>query len=455
MTDAVNTIISQMVDVARPGQRDIDVDTKHELDRLTDQLLDTDTTAIDEYHRYLAVKQRKLDLSAAHDQLIAAYRGRRILVTGGTGCIGSMLIRQLLRYEPSEIYCIYSNSNDFDAVPGVRYLDVDIQDEVATRRAVRAVRPDVLFHCAAQRSPWLAEREVARTVRSNVLGTRNVLRGARDIDLRNFVHASTGKAMRYHTGDVYAASKKIGEWLVHEYAAEGRTASAARFTHVVDNAVLLDKLSTAETDGGGVMRVHGADIAFYAQSAIESAQLLLLAGVNAGPGLRLLAIRELGAPPRLLRVVLGQMQASSHGHPAIYLSGCDEGYERGNPPGLYDPRTANEVSPLINAVEARTAMALPSAPEVDQFRCGHGESSRVDAVVDALAARCRQGDPSVIAEQLSAAVGVQAESAFTVCPEDLFVRLDGMARTAGVPLPTRRRPGRRQSSGYVPASYVA
>ncbi len=315
MTDAVNTIISQMIDVARPGQPEIDVDTKHELDRLTDQLLDTDTTAIDEYHRYLAVKQRELDLDAAHDELLATYRGRRIVVTGGTGCIGSMLVRQLLRYQPSEIFCISTN-NDVAPVPGVAYLDVDIQDEVATRRTLRAVRPDVVFHCAAQRSPWLAEREVARTVRSNVLGTRNVLRGARDIDLRNFVHASTGKAMRYHTSDIYAASKKIAEWLVHDYAAEGRTASAARFTHVVDNAVLLEKLASAETDGG-VMRVHGADIAFYAQSAIESAQLLLLAGVSSAPGLRLLAIRELGvtttAAARRARPDAGDVTARAPG----------------------------------------------------------------------------------------------------------------------------------------------
>ena len=442
MTNGVGKIVAEMSEVARPGQAELDLSTKEELSRLTALLLEADPTAVDEYERYLEVTGRELDIAGVRSRLLLAYRGRRILVTGGTGCIGSALIRQLLQYEPGEIFCFHSQDNgDFDPVPGVVYIDLDLQDEAATRQAMRQVRPDVVFHCAAQRSPWLAEREIARTVRSNVLGTRNVLRGARDTDVRNFVHASTGKAMRYYTTDVYAATKKLGEWLVHEYAAEGRCTGGARFTHVVDNAVLLEKLQAVDGDPYAVMRVHSADIRFYVQSAIESAQLLLLAGVQSGAGLQLLAIRELGDPPDLLRLVLGRMQTRPNStHPAIYLSGHDKGYERGVTPGLYDPTTAADLSPLINAVEARTAKPVPGVPDVDAFGLRLPDGCSAEPVVDDLAARCDAADPLELAAGLAGAVKQQAQAAFDVCPDDLFGRLHHLASTAGTSLPTERRP---------------
>lgn len=448
MNSGVGKIVAEMNEVARPGQHELDFATKEELGRLTDLLLEADPGAIGEYEGYLGITQRELDLAPARSRLLMAYRGRSILVTGGTGCIGSTLIRQLLRYEPGEIFCLYTHGNDFEPVPGVVYIDVDLQDEQATRRAMRRVHPDVVFHCAAQRSPWLAEREIARTVRSNVLGTRNVLRGARDSDVLNFVHASTGKAMRYYTTDIYAASKKLGEWLVHEYAEEGRCTGAARFTHVVDNAVLLQKLQAAEDDPYGVVRVHSADTGFYAQSAIESAQLLLLAGLQSAPGLQMVAIRELGDPPDLLRVVLGHMQARGESqHPAIYLSGYDKGYERGVTPGLYDPMTAADLSPLINAMEARTAQPLPGVADVDAFRLRLPDDRSAEPIVDELALRCRaDGDPLNIAAGLANAVKAQAEAAFDLCPEDLFTRLHYMAEAASCSLPTTREPAARREA---------
>lgn len=453
MGNAVHKIVTEMTEVARPGQTELAPGTRDQLGRLTALLLEADRSAIEEYQRYLGVTRRALPVESLRDQLAAAYAGARILVTGGTGCIGSMLIRQLLQYGPHEITCFYALSNDFEPIPGVAYRNVDVQDEAATRRAIRSISPDVVFHCAAQRSPWLAERAVSRTVRTNVLGTRNVLRGARDADVGNFVHASTGKAMRYHTSDVYAGTKKIAEWLVQEYAAEGRRAGAARFTHVVDNAVLLEKLSAAR-HRGGVMRVHGADIGFYVESALESAQLLLIAGAQASPRLPLVAIRDLGEPAQLLRVVLGGLQADSHGdHPALYLSGYEKGYESGNPPGLYDPSTATDVSPLINAMEASTATPMPGVPEVDRFRSPLPTDRCVELLADRLAVRCRCGDRSAIAAELSDAVRQQAEAAFSLCPEELFVRIDRMARAAGTELPTTRRP--RDAQRYRPEARVA
>ena len=96
------------------------------------------------------------------------------------------------------------------------------------------------------------------------------------------VCASTGKALRPYSADVYTASKRAAEWLLARAAARaGARYSAARFTHVVDNSIVHARL--LDWCEGGVLRLHSADIAFYAQSALESAQLLLAAGLAARP----------------------------------------------------------------------------------------------------------------------------------------------------------------------------
>ncbi|SHG28920.1 Polysaccharide biosynthesis protein [Jatrophihabitans endophyticus] len=443
MSAVVRKIVEEMTEVVPPGQARLDYRSREHLHRLTTLLVDADATAEAEYERYLAIADRGLDTAPVHDRLVAAYGGQRVLVTGGTGCIGSVLSRELLAFEPAEVFCIYTTHDDFVPVPGVVYVDVDIRDEAAVRDVVGRMRPDVVFHCAAQRSPGLAEREVARTLQANVVGTRNVLRAARDVDVRRFVHASTGKAMRYYTTDVYAASKKVAEWLVADYGAEGRATGMARFTHVVDNAVVLENVENALARPDGVIRVHDPDLEFYAQSARESAQLLLLAGLDAATDRpHGLAIRSLGEPARLLDVVVGKIKASPRGdEAAIYLSGYDKGYERGNPPGLYDPENATELSPLVNAIEAATAVPHDAADNVDRFEIALPPSGGdVDALVDAIDHACAVGDPLDASAELARAAKQVADAMFHRCPDPLFTRIHAMAARADVALPTTRRP---------------
>ena len=144
---------------------------------------------------------------------------------------------------------------------------------------MREIRPDVVFHVAAQRDPGLAEVEVHRTVSTNVLGTRTVLTAAAEAGVPQVVCASTGKALRPYSPDMYTASKRAAEWVASGVAASSdMLVSAGRFTHVLDNSIIYKRLlSWADEPEDGVIRLHSPDIAFYVQSALESAQLLLLA----------------------------------------------------------------------------------------------------------------------------------------------------------------------------------
>jgi nucleoside-diphosphate-sugar epimerase len=343
-------IVGMLQAAVPPGQPSLDEEAVRRLRSLTQALITVKADAGEEYERFQSVAQRALCLP--EDQLSEWLRGAAVLVTGGTGCIGSTLMAQVAAQSPGRLVSV---SRGITAprvrLPGAEYLHADIRDRQHLDALIRDIRPDVVFHVAAQRDPGLAEREVHRTVTTNVLGTRNVLAAASEAGVPQVVCASTGKALRPYSPDIYAASKRAAEWLASCSSADDMRCSAARFTHVVDNSIIHQRLTEWVT-GGGVIRLHSPDIAFYIQSGLESAQLLLIAGLGAVRGQFLVhAITDLGWPVSLLDLAVGVLAKTGSASP-IYVSGYDRGYEEIPFPGLYDPATAGEVSPLLNAFEA-------------------------------------------------------------------------------------------------------
>jgi len=349
-------IIERMRAAAPPGQESLSPAAVEPLRNLTEQLIAAKGGAGEEYARFQAITQRTLCLP---DSLLADWlRGATVLVTGGTGCIGSTLMAQLARVGPRRLVSLSRGlTTGRSPLPGAEYLEGDVRDRDRVDEVFQAVRPDVVFHVAAQRNPGLAELEVHRTVTTNVLGTRNVLAAAADAGVSQVVCASTGKALRPYSPDVYAASKRAAEWIASVSATGDMRCSAGRFTHVVDNSIILHRLY--EWARGGVVRLHSTEIAFYIQSAMESAQLLLIAGLGAVRGsFRIHAITDLGWPVNLLDLAVGVLADTGSTTP-IYISGYDRGYEEISFPGLYDPFTAGDVSPLMNAFEAARATEAP------------------------------------------------------------------------------------------------
>jgi NADP-dependent 3-hydroxy acid dehydrogenase YdfG len=347
---------------------------------LTAELMAAKPEAAAEYARFLAIKQRGLCLPEA--ELTERLGGAIVLVTGGTGCIGSTLMAQLAQRGPARLVSVSRDVTAGWPRQGcAEYLAGDVRDRARMDEIIAQVRPDVIFHLAAQRSPALAEAEVHRTVSTNVLGTRTVLAAAAAAGVPQVVCASTGKALRPYSPEMYTASKRAAEWTASVAAASGELlVSAARFTHVVDNSIVYERLlDWAAADGGdsagtdpgtgqaAVVRLHGESVAFYVQSARESAQLLQIAYLGARPGeFRVHAITDLGWPVCLLDVALGLL-ASKQSRTPVYISGYDPGYEEVSFPGLYDPATAGDVSPLLNAFET-AAMVHPPCPMVDSFK---------------------------------------------------------------------------------------
>ncbi|MFR9800846.1 polysaccharide biosynthesis protein [Pseudonocardia sp. RS010] len=373
---------------------------------LTDQLART-SHGHAEHDRFRAVTRRRVRGPASSD-----LAGETILVTGGTGCIGTALLTQLAAAPHRRIVSLSRGlTRSRRPVPGVEYARVDVRSAEEIGEAFRRFRPDAVFHLAAVRDPGAAEREVRRTVETNVFGSRNVFRAAEEVRARRLVFASTGKAVRYFTRDVYAATKKLGESLLSEVNLP--VTSAVRFTHVVDNSLILGKLR--QWCEGGTIRLHSPDIAFHGQSALESAQLMVAAAERSGQ----LTLRNLEWPFSLLDLALG-VRAEAGSSAPIYFCGYEAGYEAGVHRASYDPATAGDAGPLINALESYSCEPI-LAEQANRISVRGRQSEAVKVRIAELASACADGAPD---DRLRRVLGEAGWSALRAClhsapPDDL------------------------------------
>lgn len=349
---AAREIIAAMRVAAPAGQARPDDSAISELRSLTAELITARPGALAEAERFQATSLRSVPLHCA--DIEDWLTGRTILVTGGTGCIGSALMPLLDKAVPGRLVSVSRGcARGWPRLSRAEYRHADVADPAAMAEVFADIRPDVVFHLAAQRDPGRSEIAVVETVRTNVLGTRNVAELAARCGVPDVICATSGKALRPYSQAVYTATKRLAEWLLARAAAScNSTYSAVRFTHVVDNSIVHRRMRDWAAAADGVLRLHEPDTMFYAQSALESAQLMIYAGLHARRGvLRTYAIGDLGWPVSLLDLALGTLRQAGTVRP-VYFSGHDPGYEAAPFPGLYDPATAGGVSPLLNGFEA-------------------------------------------------------------------------------------------------------
>jgi nucleoside-diphosphate-sugar epimerase len=420
MVQTAAEIIAEMHEAVPRGRPCLTGAEMKRLAGLTQALLVSKPEAQEEYSRFLAAVRKDIELPGP--VLAECLQGKRILVTGGSGCIGSALMAQLARFSPARLVSVSRGiTQGWPRLPGAEYVHADIRDADQLSAVFDQVRCDIVFHVAGQRDPGLAEHEVHRTVTTNVLGTCNVITAAASSGVPHVIFASTGKALRPYSAEVYTASKRAAEWLLWQAAARGvSTCSVARFTHVIDNSIIHARL--LDWCDGGVIRLHDTGIAFYVQSALQSAQLLLAAEAGAQPGsLRVHAISDLGWPVTLLDVALGVLACTGSTAP-IYFSGYDRGYEATAFPGLYDPMTAGDVSPLISAFEA-TGARRSCCPDVDAFPLQLACADAVDERMSVLAGTCaRTEEPGAVRAALDGLSWSLFDATMAATPRQVLTR---------------------------------
>jgi FlaA1/EpsC-like NDP-sugar epimerase len=251
----------------------------------------------------LGRQQIETDLDA-----IAGYlAGRRVLVTGAGGSIGSELCRQLQRFGPAELMMLDRDESALHAVQlslrGVSALDspelilADLRDVETIRRIFADRRPQVVFHAAALKHVPLLERHPGEAVKSNVWGTLTVLEASAGVE--RFVNISTDKAA--DPVNVLGFSKRITERLT-AHADRGRdgTFLSVRFGNVLGSRGSVLTAFTTQAAAGGPITVTHPDVTRYLMTVQEAVQLVIQAAAIGRAGEAL--VLDMGRPVRIADV---------------------------------------------------------------------------------------------------------------------------------------------------------
>ncbi|GAA4947237.1 polysaccharide biosynthesis protein [Actinoplanes utahensis] len=239
---------------------------------------------------------------------IAGYlAGKRVLVTGAGGSIGSELCRQIHRFHPAELMMLDRDESalqatqlSIDARSGIDDPSVilaDLRDAAHLRHIFRTRRPEVVFHAAALKHLALLQRFPGEAVKTNVLGTLNVLEAAAGVE--RFVNISTDKAA--DPSSVLGYSKRVTERLTAWTAGRNPgTFLSVRFGNVLGSRGSVFTTFTAQIADGGPVTVTHPDVTRYFMTVQEAVHLVIQAAAIGRDGEAL--VLEMGEPVRIAEV---------------------------------------------------------------------------------------------------------------------------------------------------------
>jgi FlaA1/EpsC-like NDP-sugar epimerase len=221
------------------------------------------------------------------------FAGKRILVTGAGGSIGSELCRQLHQFRPAELIMLDRDESALHAVQltlhGRALLDsddtvlADIRDPRRITEVFEHFRPQIVFHAAALKHLPLLERYPAEALKSNIWGTLTVLEAAAASGVESFVNISTDKAA--DPVSVLGYSKRIAERLTAYLS--GRvdgTYLSVRFGNVLGSRGSVLTALSAQVAAGGPITVTHPQVSRYFMTADEAVQLVLQAAIIGDDG---------------------------------------------------------------------------------------------------------------------------------------------------------------------------
>ena len=216
----------------------------------------------------------------------SAFRGKRILVTGAGGSIGSELVRQLSRFSPAQVVCVGRGENSIyqlarslqdaglDRTGAHVFRICDVKDEALLSSVFAQYRPQIVFHAAAHKHVPLMEYNEAEAVQNNVGGSRNVLKLSREYGAEKFVLVSTDKAV--NPANVMGATKRITELLANYYhEKEGLSTAIVRFGNVVGSRGSVIPLFKDQIERGGPVTVTHPEITRFFMTIPEAVLLVL------------------------------------------------------------------------------------------------------------------------------------------------------------------------------------
>ncbi|MGN1049689.1 MAG: polysaccharide biosynthesis protein [Selenomonadaceae bacterium] len=261
------------------------------------------------------------------------YRGKRVLITGGGGSIGSELCRQIASMEPEELVIldIYENgAYDVQQELRIRYGQtvnlcieiVSVTDKTGLDRVFESHKPQIVIHAAAHKHVPLMEHNCIEAVQNNVFGTLNVVKCCEEYGAERFMMVSTDKAV--NPTNVMGATKRMCEMIVQSYSTHGKVKySATRFGNVLGSAGSVIPLFKKQIASGGPITITDKRIIRYFMTIPEASQLVLTSGAMAKNGE--LFVLDMGEPVRIMDLAENMIRLSGVGRIEIVETGLRPG----------------------------------------------------------------------------------------------------------------------------------
>ncbi len=309
--------------------------------------------------------------------------GRIVAVTGAAGSIGSELCRQLAACDPALLVLIEIDESRLyelfleleESAPGLSEMRLcDIRDDRKLRDIFLETRPHLVLHAAAYKHVPLMELEPDEAVKTNVVGTVNVVEGCAAAGVDRFVLISTDKAVKPKS--VMGATKSIAERLMLDACRRGMRGTAVRFGNVLGSRGSVVPLFEEQLRRGGPLRVTHPDVTRYFMTIPEAARLVLQAQALSDGGD--IFVLDMGEPVRI--VTLAQMM--------ITLSGSDARIEF---TGLRPAEKLHEI------LTTGTESLMPTgAPRIDRLSAVPSPGPRFADDIRALAVNARLTEADAI-----------------------------------------------------------
>ena len=232
-------------------------------------------------------------IGLARDPLKLLIGGRRVMVTGAGGSIGSELCRQIARLKPASLVMLERYENSLHAIRmeledarqqfGLQPVIGDVTDAARLGEVMRETRPEIVFHAAAHKHVPLMEENPCEAIKNNVRGTRLMAQAAEEHGVDRFILISTDKAV--NPTSVMGASKRLAELIVQRQAAGSSTSFCiVRFGNVLgSNGSVIPRFLEQIRKGGPVTITH-PEIRRFFMLIPEAVQLVLHAAAQAEGG---------------------------------------------------------------------------------------------------------------------------------------------------------------------------
>jgi FlaA1/EpsC-like NDP-sugar epimerase len=213
-------------------------------------------------------------------------QGKRVLVTGAGGSIGSALCRQIIQFDPEELILVDAGEENLfniqmelhHELKFLRYRCIlcRVQHQTLMDDVFQQYRPQIVYHAAAYKHVPLIEENPWEAIYNNVMGSQVVMKLSLKYGVERFVLVSTDKAVR--PTSVMGASKRLAELIMQSLQGNDTRFMAVRFGNVLGSSGSVLPLFRRQIEHGGPITVTHPEVTRYFMTIPETSQLILQAG---------------------------------------------------------------------------------------------------------------------------------------------------------------------------------